>query len=55
MMPRTLTLTVIAALAILASSCREAGQTGIVNVPWGIKAEGYPAHVEINWNSSNGA
>ena len=54
-MPRTLTLTFIAALAILASSCREEGQTGIVNVPWGIKADGYPAHVEINWNSSNGA
>ena len=32
----------------------EAGH-GIVNVPYGISAKGYPAHAEIRWQSQNGA
>ena len=26
-----------------------------VNIPWGVRADAYPGHVEISWNSSNGA
>ena len=58
-MTRTFRL-LIALLAILVScagnnSNAGGGVDGFVNVPWGIRADGYPAHVEINWNSSNGA
>lgn len=37
-------------------SCRSGKSAeGLVNVPWGIEATGYPGHVEIRWNSDNGA
>ena len=50
--------TLAVSLALLAACATHPGQTGsdgLVNVPWGISAGGYPAHVEILWNDDNGA
>lgn len=46
----------LAALLVFLTSCAtHTGSKGLVNIPWGISAVGYPAHVEIRWNDENGA
>lgn len=50
-----LALAVASAMASCSSLSQKSSDFPVVNVPHGIKATGFPGHVEISWNSSNGA